>query len=112
VCADPNAITCTQRVWTTLAYLNYQFSPMDNLSFRGEFYNDMEAQRTAAVSGTRILDFAVGWQHWLSPQVELRPEIAFYRSLDAPVFNGNPYLGILPNRSYAVIGATDLIWHF
>ena len=55
VCADPNAITCTQRVWTTLAYLNYQFSPMDNLSFRGEFYNDMEAQRTAAVSGTRIL---------------------------------------------------------
>ena len=87
---------------------------MDNLSFRGEFYKRQDGPvARRRYPGTRIFEhFAVGWQHWLSPQVELRPEIAFYRSLDAPVFNGNPYLGILPNRSYAVIGATDLIWHF
>ena len=85
---------------------------MDNLSFRGEFYNDMQAQRTAALSGTRITDFAVGWQHWLSPPVELRPEIAYYHSLDAPAFNANPYLGIPANRNYAIIASGDIIWHF
>ena len=33
-------------------------------------------------------------------------------SLDAPAFNGNANAGIAPNRSYAVIGAADLIVHF
>jgi hypothetical protein len=26
-----------------VAYLNYKFSPLDNISFRPEFYDDMEA---------------------------------------------------------------------
>ena len=42
----------------------------------------------------------------------MRPEIAYYRSLDAPAFNGNANAGIAPNRNYAVIGAADLIIHF
>jgi hypothetical protein len=41
-----------------------------------------------------------------------RPEIAYYRSLDAAAFNGNANAGIAPNRNYAVIGAADLIIHF
>ena len=61
---------------------------------------------------TRYVDVAGSWQHWLSPQVELRPEIAYYRSLDAPAFNGNANAGIPPSRNYSVIGAADIIWHF
>ena len=30
-CANPNVITCTARDFTALSYLNYKFSPLDNL---------------------------------------------------------------------------------
>jgi hypothetical protein len=54
----------------------------------------------------------LSWQHWFSPQVEIRPEIAYYRSINQAAFNGNAAAGIAPNRDYAVIAASDLIWHF
>ena len=113
-CPDPNTLTCTARVFTSLVYLNYQFSPLDNISFRSEFYNDMEAQRTASAAPTRLVEFSVGWQHWLSPQIEIRPEVAYYRSLDAPAFNANPFAvpAIPANKNSAFIAAADLIWHF
>jgi hypothetical protein len=117
-CADPSAVTCTARVFTSLVYLNWHFAPLDNLSFRAEFYNDMEGQRTG--TKTRYVEFGLGLQHWFSPQIELRPEVTYYRSLDANAFNGNfnnapNSVGgsvIAPTRDYAVVGAVDLIWHF
>ena len=64
----------------------------------------------------------VGWQHWFSPQVELRPELVYYHSLDANAFNGNvnacpasancAVSVIPPNRNFALIASMDLIWHF
>lgn len=98
--------------------LNYKLSPLDNVSVRGECLNDMEGQRTGIK--TRYLNWALGWQHWLSPQVELRPEIAYYHSIDANAFNGNPDAApasaggavIKPDRNFEWIGAMDLIWHF
>jgi hypothetical protein len=99
-----------------LMYLNYRISGLDNVSLRGEFYNDMQGQRTG--TKTRYYEFGLGWQHWLSPQVELRPEVTYYKSMDANAFNGNfnalgaNGLPIAPNRDYAVIGSMDLIWHF
>jgi hypothetical protein len=39
-------VSCTARVVAAVAYFNYRFSALDNLSFRPEFYNDMEGQRT------------------------------------------------------------------
>jgi hypothetical protein len=63
-----------------------------------------------------------GWQHWFSPQVGLRPKIAYCHSLDATAFNGNinpcpassgckaPTLA--PDRNFAWIASMDLIWHF
>jgi hypothetical protein len=117
-CDDPNVLSCTARVFAALAYLNYRATALDNISFRAEFYNDMEGQRTTVK--TRYIDFALSWQHWLSPQVELRPELAYYRSLDAPAFNGdfNANMAgatgpiIAPTKFDAVIASMDLIWHF
>jgi hypothetical protein len=42
----------------------------------------------------------------------MRPEIAYYRSLNAPAFNGDANAGIAPNRNWAVIAAADIIIHF
>jgi hypothetical protein len=111
-CKDPKALTCTAKALGTVMYLNHQFSPLDNLTFRVEFYDDMQGQRTG--TKTRYVDFGIGWQHWFSPQVEIRPEVDYYLSLDAPAFNGNSNATpvILPNRRSALIAAADLIWHF
>jgi hypothetical protein len=111
-CSNPNQLTCTAEVFATVMYLNYQFSPLDNISFRPEFYDDMQGQRTGTKS--RYVTMGLGWQHWFSPQVELRPEVTYYRSLDAPAFNGNFNANpvIQPNKKDAFIASADLIWHF
>jgi hypothetical protein len=112
-CSDPNVLSCTARVFTSLVYVNYRASALDNISFRAEYYDDMEGQRTG--TKTRYVEFGLGWQHWLSPQIELRPEVDYYRSLDAPAFNGDfnrlP-VAIAPNRNYTWIGMMDAIIHF
>jgi len=109
-CNSPTVLTCTASTQSFLTYLNYSPNKLNNFSMRLEWYDDMEGQRTGTKS--RYLDVAGSWQHWLSPQIEMRPEIAYYKSLDAPAFNGNANAGIAPNRNYAVVGAADLIIHF
>jgi putative OmpL-like beta-barrel porin-2 len=109
-CNNPAAVTCTAEVQTFLTYLNYSPNKLNNFSLRLEWYDDMEGQRTG--TKTRYADFGVGWQHWFSPQIELRPEVSYYKSLDAPAFNGNSNAGIAPTKSVAIIGSTDLIIHF
>jgi hypothetical protein len=111
-CKDLRALACTAKALGTVTYLNHQFSPLDNLTFRFEFFDDMQGQRTGAK--TRYVDFGIGWQHWFSPQIEIRPEMDYYRSLDAPAFNGNFNAApvIPPNKRDSLIVAADLILHF
>jgi hypothetical protein len=86
-----------------VAFLNYKFSPLDNLTLRGEFYYDINGQRTGFA--TRYNEWGFGWQHRFSPQVEIRPEIAWYHSLDKPSFDNG-------TKHAIAIFASDLIWHF
>ncbi len=109
-CDKSTDLSCTASAVGAVAYINYQFTPLDNISFRPEFYDDMEGQRTGVK--TRYANFGVGWQHWLSPQIEFRPEVDYDRSIDRPAFNGDPTLGIAPSKSYTVLGAMDVIVHF
>ncbi len=54
----------------------------------------------------------MGWQHWLSPQIEMRPEVGYYRSINAYAFNGSPPHGIAPDKNHTVFAGGDLIMHF
>ena len=110
ICRDATVLKCTANAYSVLAYLNFQPTPLDNISLRGEIYDDAEGQRTG--TKTRYVEAAVGLQHWFSPQIELRPEIAYYRSLDARAFDGNSNLGIAPDRNYSVVVSGDVIVHF
>jgi len=109
-CKSATVLSCTASFQTFLSYLNYKVSPLDNISYRAEFVDDFEGQRTG--TKTRYLETGIGWQHWFSPQIEIRPEVSYYRSLDAFAFNGNANFGIAPNRNFAIIGAADMIIHF
>jgi hypothetical protein len=103
-------LTCTADEQTMLLYVNYSPNKLNNFSFRTEYFNDPYGQRTGIA--TAYTEAAIGWQHWFSPQVEIRPEIAYFRSLNNPAFNGNSAEGIPATRDWAVIAAGDIIWHF
>jgi len=103
--------TCTAREWATVVYLNYQFSPLDNISWRAEYFNDINGQRTG--TKTDYFNYAMSWQHWFSPMVEVRPEIAWYNSLKAPAFaQSAPLLGNTGTKSQITVFSADLLWHF
>ena len=105
-------MSCTASVQTYLAYLSYKPSPLDNISYRVEFFDDKQGQRTGVK--TRYVETGIGWQHWFSPQIEIRPEVGYYKSYNAPAFNGNfnAIPAIAPNKYYMWQFASDLIWHF
>jgi Putative beta-barrel porin-2, OmpL-like. bbp2 len=118
-CKDPTVLACTARSVAAVAYINYSPDHFNNFSFRPEFFDDMQGQRTGVK--TRYWNFALGWQHWFSPQVEIRPEIAYYTSIDRPAFNGSVSipgpngiqgLAVAPNKFHQLIVAADIIWHF
>jgi len=109
-CGNATDMTCTASATGTTAYLNYSPDPLNNFSFRPEIYYDPQGQRTGTATTYRNLAF--GWQHWLSPQVELRPEIAYYHA-DAPAFNGNVNTGNTSNmKSEQTTISGDIIWHW
>jgi hypothetical protein len=110
ICANAAELTCRASTLATVAYFNYSPDPMNNFSFRPEYFWDKNGQRTGVK--TRYVNFAIGWQHWFSPQFEVRPEIATYHALDADAFNGNSNAGIPPNKSRETILSGDIIYHF
>ncbi len=109
-CHGSTGIRCTVHAVGAVAYLNYSPGPLDNISFRPEYYYDPEGWRTGV--RTEYINMSLGWQHWLSPQIEFRPEVGYYRSLSANAFNGNSAAGIAPTKNYTVLGAMDVIIHF
>jgi hypothetical protein len=110
VCKSAAVLSCTASFQTALMYLNYRATSLDNISYRAEFVDDYQGQRTGVA--TRYIETGIGWQHWFSPQIEIRPEVSYYKSLDGFAFNGNANLGIANTRNYAIIGSADIIIHF
>jgi hypothetical protein len=109
-CRNPNALRCNAPEQSAVFYLNYSPNALNNFSLRGEVFDDIVGQRTGVA--TTYYEAGVGWQHWLSPQIELRPEVTWYHSADAPAFNGNSNLGIAPDRKTEVVASGDIIVHF
>ncbi len=109
-CPNAAVLACRADEQSFLLYVNYSPNKLNNFSLRTEWFDDHNGQRTGVA--TRYVDVAGSWQHWLSPQIEFRPEIAYYKSLDAPAFNGNANSGIAPTRDYSIVGAADVIIHF
>ena len=109
-CKNSAVLSCTASYQTFLTYLNYKITPLDNISYRIEYVNDEQGQRTG--TKTAYLETGIGWQHWFSPQIEIRPEVSYYKSLNAFAFNGNANFGIPANKNFAIIALSDIIIHF
>jgi hypothetical protein len=96
-------LECTAKAYGALAYLNYQITPLNNLTLRGEFYDDRQGQRTGF--DTRYFEETIGLQHWFSPSIEVRPEVAYYQAMDARAFDNGTKHDLL-------VASSDLIFHF
>jgi len=100
---NPGQTQCTAKEWSALAYLNYKVTPLDNISWRVEYFDDQNGQRTGFK--TAYFNYAMGWQHWFSPSVTFRPEVAWYSSLDAKAFDNG-------KSDRLTVFSADIIWHF
>jgi hypothetical protein len=101
-CKNPAVYRCEANSVGAVDYLNYSPDLLDNISLRTEYYDDMQGQRTGVAAV--YYDIGIGWQHWLSPQIELRPEFTYYHA-SALVFNDG-------NAKQQRVFSGDVIWHF
>ncbi|MGO9545771.1 MAG: outer membrane beta-barrel protein [Rhodomicrobium sp.] len=109
-CASAGGLTCSVYAIGVLGYLNYTPDPLNNFTLRLEWYDDPNGWRTGTAA--RYADTALSWQHWLSPQIEFRPEISYWHSFDGQAFNGNPVMGVAGDKNQMVEFAADAIIHF
>jgi hypothetical protein len=101
-CKSAVVLKCSAPEYAALTYWNYQPSPLDNISLRLEAYNDAAGQRTGFK--TVYYDVGIGLQHWLSPQIEMRPEFTQY-------WSGIPSFGNGTRKSASILSG-DIILHF
>ena len=111
-CDNAQKLDCSVNAYGALAYVNYTLDRLDNFTFRPEFYDDPNGWRTGTGKPVKYMEFTLGWQHWLSPQIEFRPEISYWRSFRTPAFNGDAYAGIAPDKFATTEFASDVIIHF
>jgi hypothetical protein len=105
-------LDCTANAYSATFYLNYTMDALNNFSFRPEWYYDKNGWRTGTGGMTQYLEFTAGWQHWLSPQIEFRPEIGWWHSYSTAAYNADPYRGIPANKKLTTMAAADVIFHF
>jgi hypothetical protein len=101
-CKSHTVYECKASAVGTVAYWNFSPNPLNNISFRTEYYDDMQGQRTGYKAV--YYEFGLGWQHWLSPQIELRPEYTYYMA-SHPAFD-------LGTKKTQGVFSGDIIAHF
>lgn len=84
-------------------YLNFELNAKTYMTFRNEFYKDMKGERTGYA--TRYTSHTLGLTRWVTPDLEIRPEIRYEHSYDQPVYDAG-------KKSYQMIALVDAILHY
>jgi hypothetical protein len=111
-CPNITSLSCHVHSIGAVAYINYTPNPLDNFTFRPEIYSDPEGWRTGTGGRTLYYETTFSWQHWMSPQIEFRPEISYWRSTGTAAFNGYSTAGVVANKKSTAMFAADVILHF
>ena len=120
-CAPAKA-NCFAREYALVNFVNYEIDPLNGLSLRNEFFQDLNGQRTGIP--TLYTTHMISWQHWIGDVVTMRPEVTFGHSYNHKAFDASsasiatgpspsfPNGVALGSKSSVVILAADLILHF
>jgi hypothetical protein len=84
-------------------YFNIELNPHNMISIRNEFYNDEQGQRTGYA--TRYSSHTIGLTHWVSQDLEIRPELRYEHAYDFPAYNAG-------EKSSQVTALVDAILHY
>lgn len=84
-------------------YLNFELNPSNMLSVRNEFYRDLQGQRTGFA--TRYSSHTVGLTHWVSQDLEIRPELRYEHAYDFPAYDGG-------HKNHQTTALVDAILHY
>ena len=84
-------------------YFNIELNPTNMLVIRNEWYKDEVGQRTGFA--TRYTSHTIGLTHWVSQDLELRPELRYEHSYDVPAYNAG-------KKSSQATALFDVILHF
>ena len=84
-------------------YVNVALNPRNMISFRNEWYDDKDGQRTGFA--TRYTSHTLGLTHWMSQNISVRPEIRYEHSYDVPAYDAG-------KKSSQTIALVDVIFHF
>jgi len=104
-CSSVTVLSCNAYAIGVVTYLNYSPDRLNNFSFRPEFYDDPQGWRTGTGAPVRYYAATLSWQHWYSPQVEVRPEISYWYSAGANAFDNG-------TKNSTLLFAADMIIHF
>jgi hypothetical protein len=66
-------------------YFNIELDPNNMISIRNEWVNDEQGQRTGYA--TRYTSNTIGMTHWLSQNIEIRPELRYEHSYDVAAYD-------------------------
>jgi hypothetical protein len=84
-------------------YLNFELDSRNMMSFRNEFYNDQKGQRTGFA--TRYTSHTLGMTHWVSQDLEIRPELRYDHSYDVDAYDKG-------DKSSQLTALVDVILHY
>ena len=100
--------TCFTKEYAMVNYLNYEIDPLNSISLRNEFYNDVNGQRMGVP--TLYSSHLIGWQHWIGDAITFRPELRFDRAYNNAAFNANSAGAATAHNQ--IMLAADTIFHF
>ena len=99
----PNFPAGNNPAYGIVNYLNIELNPSNMISIRNEFYNDVQGQRTGFA--TRYSSHTIGLTHWVSQDLEIRPEFRYERAYNFPAYNNG-------TKNYQVTALVDAILHY
>jgi hypothetical protein len=68
-------------------------SPKDFITFRNEYTRDEQGTRYGFAGA--YTGHAIGWTHNFTPELQIRPEIGYYRNWTQPAFDNGARQGML-----------------
>jgi len=84
-------------------YMNFELDGKNMMSFRNEWYNDQKGQRTGFA--TRYTSHTLGMTHWVSQDLEIRPELRYDHSYDVAAYDKG-------DKRSQVSAILDVILHY
>jgi Putative beta-barrel porin-2, OmpL-like. bbp2 len=102
LCPPPET-ECTAGVYAASLYVMYKLTDRDYVGLRNEAFDDVRGQRTGFA--TWYSENTLGWVHWLSNSIEVRPEIRYDHSYNAAAYGNG-------TKNSQFVFATDVLIRF